>query len=122
MKIKKIVNRCPVCHDEMLISELTCKSCGTIIKGTFKLPLDIRLSTEDLHLLLLIVKHMANLSLVAKEMGISYPTLKNKMLELKRRLGFEKDTKDTLEVLERINKGEIDVDTAIKILKRRRNE
>ena len=118
MKKQNIIARCPICESELIVSELKCTNCETIIKNDFKLSPFFKLNKEEQFLLLTLVKYLGNLSQIAKELGISYPTLRNKLENLRHKLRIKTEgSKDRSEILEKIEKGEITVNKAIKLLK-----
>ena len=118
----RVIATCPVCGNPLTITELSCKSCGTVIRGNFELDEFFRLSVEQLTFLRIFIKHRGNLSEVQKELGISYPTARTRLEDIIRTLGYEveeEETKeDVLEILDRLDKGEISVEKAIEEIRR----
>jgi len=54
-----------------------------------------------------------------KELNISYPTVRNKLEEVRKALGYVEDDKPTVnkkEILAQLSKGEISKDKALKLL------
>lgn len=88
MLIKKILmdNRlphtCPSCGAELQVKTLQCSSCSTKIDGTFPLPLLCLLEEDEKNFILNFIKHSGSLKKMSKEMGLSYPTIRNKLNEL----------------------------------------
>ena len=65
------------------------------------------------------IKNEGNIKKIEEELGISYPTVKNKLKAVKKALGF-KDKKpkvDKAKILDQISKGEIAPEEAVKLLK-----
>ena len=122
IEMARIIATCPVCGNPLTIAELSCKSCGTVIRGNFELDEFFRLSVDQLNFLRMFIKHRGNLSEVQKELGISYPTARARLEDIIRTLGYEverEETKeDVLEVLNRLDKGEISVEKAIEEIRR----
>ncbi len=116
---RKRLNRCPVCGGEMEITEYTCPSCGTIIRGTFKPGVFDVLSEEQIKFLKAFILSYGNISEVAKKFNISHPTCKLRLKEIIDALGWE-DEKDISpsEVVEMLERGEITVEEALRFLKK----
>ncbi len=118
---KRLINRCPICGGTIEITEIRCRGCGTIVRGRFKVCEFCALSEEHLEFLRLFLKVRGNLSLLAKKMGISHPTVRHRLKELLRALGYkveEDDEEEEEDVIDLLEKGEVSVDEAIELLKR----
>ncbi len=118
----KIPNKCPSCRSKLLIKTLECPSCGTKIEGNFEIPIFCNLEEKDLEMLFLFLKTRGNLSEVAKFLGVSYPTARQRFEEFLRKVGIEPSfSRDKIqEILEQLEKGEItpkDAERRIKNLK-----
>jgi hypothetical protein len=75
--LKKLPQTCPACSELLKVTTLSCESCGTTIAGTFELPSLFRLSAEDLQFVLEFVKCSGSLKIMAQQMKLSYPTVRN---------------------------------------------
>jgi hypothetical protein len=75
----KILNRCPVCEGTLNISELACKHCNTQVRGSFEPCRFCRLTPEHLAFIETFLRCEGNLSRVEKELGVSYPTVRNRL-------------------------------------------
>ncbi|MBU2998070.1 DUF2089 domain-containing protein [Cellulophaga baltica] len=80
--MKKLPIFCPSCESNLLVSELSCSNCDTIISGTFNLPKILQLSPEDQEFVLQFVLNSGSLKKMAIQMDISYPTMRNKLDEI----------------------------------------
>ncbi len=69
--------RCPACGSSLKVTTLGCTACETTIAGSFDLPLLARLSPEDLAFILDFVKCSGSLKVMAQQLGLSYPTVRN---------------------------------------------
>ena len=58
---KKLLGTCPVCSEKLIVSELSCKSCGTKIQGEFKLGKFDYLSEELQNFALIFIKNAGNI-------------------------------------------------------------
>jgi hypothetical protein len=73
---------CPACDSPLSVNRLFCKSCGTEVSGSYELPLFSRLTEKEQQFILDFVKSSGSLKDLAKEMGISYPTVRNLLDDL----------------------------------------
>jgi hypothetical protein len=93
----------------MAISELTCESCGTSVRGRFRMPELCRLPDELYQFLLVFVKNRGVIRDVEKELGISYPTVRSRLDAVLAALGFAEQVgkPDQNQVIELLERGEI---------------
>ena len=87
----KMPHRCPVCDHEMKISKLTCTYCPTKIEGEFSSCKYCRLPAEQLIFMETFIKCRGNIKEVEKELGISYPTVRNRLDGVIEALGYGVD-------------------------------
>lgn len=117
---REVIGKCPVCNDELHVSKLSCNNCKTNIEGEFDLCKFCRLSHEEKSFVEIFIKSRGNIKEIEKEMGISYPTVRNKLENVIESLGYSpKYTRPEVnkkEILEQLSRGEIRSDEAIKLL------
>lgn len=116
---KEVIGKCPVCMGNLLVTRLTCSKCRTNIEGEFQLSKFQLLSREDLEFAESFIKNRGSIKAMEKEMGISYPTVKNRLENVIEALGYKKEPVEMpkpTEVLEKIKTGEITAEQAIKLL------
>ena len=117
---REVIGKCPVCNDELHVSKLSCNNCKTNIEGEFDLCKFCRLSHEEKSFVEIFIKSRGNIKEIEKEMGISYPTVRNKLENVIESLGYSpKYTRPEVnkkEILEQLSRGEISSDEAIKLL------
>jgi hypothetical protein len=126
-----VLGRCPFCGDELYVARLQCPSCQTAIEGRFGLGRFQRLTAEQLGFLEVFIKNRGIIRNVEAELGLSYPTVRNRLDDVIRALGFEvrdepeaalreagEDQERRRDVLERLKRGEINPEQAIKQLRR----
>ncbi|HWS23271.1 MAG TPA: DUF2089 domain-containing protein [Anaerolineales bacterium] len=119
------LTNCPVCSHELTITELKCESCDTTIRGRFNNSAFANLSAEQSNFLLTFVRCEGKLNRVETELGLSYPTLRNKLMEVIRALGFEPGREESSEigeevrrkVLDDLDNGVISAEEAMRILR-----
>lgn len=75
----KLLTRCPVCDSVLGVTELACGQCHTSIHGSFATCRFCRLSAEHLSFVEIFLRNEGNLSRVGAALGLSYPTVRNKL-------------------------------------------
>ena len=83
-----VISTCPVCSQELAVTRLHCRSCGTTLEGDFSVGRFGRLSRDQLTLLESFLRSRGNLRDMERELGISYPTVRSRVEALVRALGF----------------------------------
>ncbi len=83
-----VIATCPVCSNELAVTRLHCRSCGTTLEGDFSVGRFGRLTREQLALLESFLRSRGNLREMERELGISYPTVRGRVEALVRALGF----------------------------------
>ena len=119
-----VMGRCPVCGEVLQVTELHCRDCDTTIQGRFDLGPFQKLTHEQLAFVETFVRCEGKITRVEEELGISYPTVRNRLNEAIRALGYEieEEAKPALSperrqaILERLAKGEISSGEAIDLL------
>ncbi len=82
----KIVVRCPSCEGDLHATRLACETCGTNLDGQFEIPPLLKLRPDDLAFVTAFVRASGSLKEMAKIIGISYPTVRNRLDEIIRNL------------------------------------
>ena len=96
-----VVGRCPVCKQPLEVTRLYCRQCDTALEGHFHLGRFYELSPEQLHFVEVFVRCQGKLNRVQEELGLSYPTVRNRLHDVIRALGYEVDEEeDALDVSE----------------------
>ncbi len=117
--------RCPVCESELNIVRLHCPSCDTSIEGRFASDRFTNLSSEQIEFITTFVRCEGKINRVEQEIGLSYPTIRNRLHEVIRALGFEPGKDEAPEVseerrrtvLDELETGKISVDDAMRALR-----
>jgi len=111
---------CSACGGEMVVRELECPACEITVRGRFETCAFCALSQQQLGLIKIFLKSRGNIKEVEREMGISYPTVRARLEEVVRALGFApvpEVTKDMkAELLAKLEAGEIDADEFLRRL------
>jgi len=61
----------------MEVRSLGCPHCDTLVSGAFRLPALMRLSPEDQQFILDFVTCSGSLKIMAQQLKLSYPTVRN---------------------------------------------
>lgn len=105
---------CPVCGGEMVIRELECPTCDITVRGRFQTCAFSVLTSEQLELIKIFLRSRGNIKEVERELGISYPTVRGRLDEIVRALGFtpEPEVPRELreELLAKLEAGEINAE------------
>jgi hypothetical protein len=115
-----LVTRCPSCGHKMDVVALKCPVCGTGVTGRFEIDELFSLSKEQMKFVKVFLKNRGNLSEVQKELGISYPTARNRLNEIVKALGYsvqEEEKSDEREILKKLKDGQISASEAISMLR-----
>lgn len=117
---REVIGICPICQDKLRVTQLSCKACGTQLNGAFELCKFCQLEKSQKYFAEIFIKNRGNIKEIEKEMGISYPTVRRLLDEVIEALGYKeeakKDAVNQSEILERLSKGEITSEQALKLL------
>lgn len=116
-----IPQSCPSCSAPLIVTQLTCTSCGTGVVGKFELSPFHRLSPERLKFLEVFVRNRGNVKEMERETGESYWAIRRQLDEVIAEMGMKPPREDDLstrrqEILARLSRGEINVQEATKLL------
>ena len=117
--------RCPVFGDEMTVTRLHCRRCDSTLEGHFDPGPFSNLTAEQLSFAELFIRCEGKLTRVGGELNMSYPTVRSRLNDVIRALGYEveegqqeDDTERRLSILGEISEGKITPEQAIKLLKK----
>ena len=117
--MEKLTRICPYCKGYMEVERLRCSSCHIAVEGKIAIPRLARLTAEDREFIELFVRSSGSLKAVAKKLGISYPTVRNRLNKviaaLEQEERHEQDARR--QILDAIESGEMSVDEAIHLLR-----
>lgn len=123
---KYVIGECPICDHDLFVTKLQCSNCHTEISGEFQLSKFNYLTKEHLYFIELFIKNKGNIKKLEKELKVSYPTVKKMMSEVIESLGYKVDDaddddeisqKDKDAILDKLSKGEISSEEALRLLK-----
>jgi len=80
--MQKLFNQCPACGGQLMITECKCPACQLQMRGEFQLGQLSTLSDDELTFVKVFLSARGNLTEVERVLGISYPTIRNKLDEI----------------------------------------
>ncbi len=87
--MNNVLTTCPVCGEPMAVTRLHCRACDTTIDGRFDLGRLGRLTPEQVGFVETFIRCEGKLNRMERELGLSYPTLRSRLSDLIRQLGFQ---------------------------------
>jgi hypothetical protein len=80
---------CPICGDKLTVTRLNCPSCDTTLEGRYQFGRLEQLSLEQRAFVELFVRCDGKLNWVAQELKLSYPSVRSRLDEAIRAMGYE---------------------------------
>jgi hypothetical protein len=124
--LNPLITRDPVTGGELIVTRLEAPQSGLVIEGAFSLGWVGRLTPEQLEFVGLLVRNRGNVQKVAADQNIAYNTARNRLDDIVAALEApdttehdgraEREHARRTEVLERLSKGEIEFDEALRLL------
>ncbi len=119
-----IPHECPVCHGELNVTRLVCRECDTAIEGRFMAGPFSRLNEEQLTFVEAFVRNEGKITRMEEEFQLSYPTIRSRLHEVIRSLGYEPGKESAValteeerrNILEDLDSGKITSEEAMKML------
>jgi hypothetical protein len=117
--------RCPICQSELTVVRLLCPSCDTSIEGNFSPGQFSNLTPEQLEFIFTFVRCEGKINRMEQELGVSYPTIRNRLNDVIRKLGYEPGKEEPVEItqerrnsiLEDLSAGRITAEEATRLLR-----
>ena len=78
--------KCPSCENHLQVKQLYCENCDTEVTGLYSLPILSQLRVEDQKFILEFIKASGSLKIMAQNMKLSYPTVRNILDEIINRI------------------------------------
>jgi hypothetical protein len=101
---------------------MLCRNCGTALEGRFVMERLFQLTSEQLHFVEVFVRCEGKLNRVQEELDLSYPTVRSRLEEVIRALGYdvgrerESDDEHRQDVLQRLARQEISSEEALRLM------
>jgi hypothetical protein len=77
--MRKIIEQCPSCGGDLIVTALHCAHCDTGITGRYQPSLFDRLSAPDLRFVESFVLSKGNIKEMERELGVSYWSIRNRL-------------------------------------------
>ena len=122
--MKTALNKCPVCDGELAVTRLHCDTCDTSIEGRFANSAFAGLTAEQLDFVETFVRCEGKMNRMADELVLSYPTVRNRLHDIIRSLGYEPGKEEPsdipdekrISILEQLDSGAISAEDAMRLL------
>ena len=119
-----IMNECPICKGELIATTLECKHCDSRIHGRFITGPFANLTPEQMEFIELFIKNEGKITRMQEDLSLSYPTIRNRLHEVIRSLGYEPGEEESTmteverrKILEDLESGDITYDDAIAMIR-----
>ena len=116
---------CPICGGEITVTRIYCRDCDTTIESRFMTSPFAQLSPTQLVFVETFIRCEGKINRMEGELELSYPTIRNRLHEIIRAMGYEpgKDEGhsglsegDRQHILEELENGQISADQAMQLL------
>jgi hypothetical protein len=126
--MRRLLTTCPSCGGDLIVTELSCTSCDTVIRGRYTGCTFCELPEEDLRFLEIFVTCRGNVKEMERETGLSYWTIRGRLDDLIETLKLDRDPPapsdspvpgrfaTRREVLEAVERGELSIVEAEQML------
>jgi len=84
--MKRLPVSCPSCGGNLAVRRLFCEKCGTEVEGLYSLPPLAGLAPDDQEFILEFIKASGSLKDMTRFLGVSYPTVRNRLDDIIRKL------------------------------------
>lgn len=122
-----VFGKCPICGEELIVTHLECRACGTDIGGQFAVGRLAQLGADEIQFVEIFIKNRGNAYKVGEELGMPYSTVRARLTEIIRAMGYEPGAESKEEVLtitpekrksvlDDLAKGKITADDAVRLL------
>ncbi len=118
-----VITTCPICSEQLTVTSLHCRNCDTTIEGFFELGRLARLSPEQVKYIETFIRCEGKFNRMERELGISYPTLRARLTDIIRQLGFPVGPEPQLlsdeerhRILDDLASGKVSPEEAMKML------
>lgn len=118
--------KCPICGGAIVVTRIHCRECDTTFESRFATTAFTQLSQEHLNFIETFVRCEGKITRMEEELKLSYPTIRNRLHEVIRALGYEPGGGDEpgglsdserQRILEDLDQGLISAETAMSMLK-----
>ncbi len=116
---------CPICSGQITVTRIYCRDCETTIDGRFSVGMFSQLTPEQLDFVETFVRCEGKITRMEDELSLSYPTIRNRLHDVIRALGYEPGVSEEPSglsevqrqgILEQLDQGNISVEKAMLLL------
>lgn len=86
--MNSLLTVCPICGEKLEVTRLHCRACDSSLEGHFDTGRLGRLAPEQVAFVETFLRCEGKLNRMERELGLSYPTLRSRLNEIIRQLGF----------------------------------
>ncbi len=98
--MRKILEQCPTCGEDLIVTEVSCTHCNTVIKSQYQPCPFCHLSADDLRFLEVFVMCRGNVKEMERETGSTYWTIRNRINDIVKTLGYDIDPEEEQHIQE----------------------
>lgn len=117
-------SQCPICGGEITVTRIHCRNCDVNIEGRFSVGAFSQLNAEQIAFIESFVRNEGKLNRLEAELGLSYPTVRSRLHEVIRAMGYELNQEpssqlseaDRRKILEDLDQGRISSEEAMRLL------
>lgn len=125
--MNELPTHCPICGGEITVTRFYCRECDSTIDGRFTSGVFTQLTPEQLKFVETFIRHEGKITRMEDELGLSYPTIRNRLHEVIRALGYEPGGDEAARlsdlerqrILEDLDNGRISAEKAMLLLQER---
>ena len=118
--MRRILTQCPSCGSDMIVTELSCTACETVVRGRYTGCTFCELSDENLRFLEIFVACRGNVKEMERETGLGYWTIRGQLDDVIQALRLSMDNteqvKDRRAILAAVERGELSIVEAERML------
>jgi hypothetical protein len=122
-----VFGKCPVCGEELIVTRLECRACGTDIDGQFAVGRLSRLGADEIQFVETFIKNRGNAYKVGEELALPYSTVRARLTEIIRAMGYEPGAEPKEDaaavspekrkaILDDLARGKVSAEEAVKLL------
>ena len=124
----QVFGKCPVCGEDLIVTKMECRTCGTDIGGQFSIGRMAQFDADQIQFVETFIKNRGNAYKVGEELQMPYSAVRARLTEIIRVMGFEPGAEPKEEpaisvppekrkaVLDDLAKGKITADDAVRLL------
>ena len=87
--MRKLIERCPACSAELVVTRMSCQRCDTEVAGRFETTVFDRLAPESLAFAEIFVRLRGNIKEMERELGLPYNTVRKRLDDVVSEMGYD---------------------------------